>query len=302
MKDDDRPVIGFAGLSHAAATLAPAAGSLPVADFAALHGVGITPLGPVVVAYAMNLAGNRFVCGTTSTAMRHVDEEETQIFEPLELLEALESARAVVLARLEEHAVALGADGVLGVQVEQHIERTAPWGPSGVAALVGLVVRLRMTGTAVRGLASGSGHRPSPRPRADPRLCLTASTGVEVGLLRRSGLVPSGLGWGFGVSMWHGRAGAPGVAASLWGGPGARNGVLPELTALLRVARGRARDDLAAQLGAADQVTVAPALISTFDMELTSYHRHAFAVATLVGSAAIGSVAPADPLPVLMLR
>jgi len=188
------------------------------------------------------------------------------------LTEAMYNARELAMARLEAEALALDADGVVGVRLEANYHQ---WGHNAIEFIA--------VGTAIKSAVPGSLRRPDGTPFTSDL------SGQEFWLVLQSGYVPRGLV--LGNCVFHiGRRGPFAAARSTY-----RNVELPHVTQAIYEARElamtRMQDD-ALRLGASGIVGV--------DLTEKSHHFGQRVIEFLVIGTAVSVLDGAEQIPAPM--
>ena len=213
---------------------------LSVAEFDVLRAVGFRPLGQVMGA-SVYFTGSMSTLGATglpkprpvgtagllappgrptcSGGGRWGGSGNPRVVESAPLVASLHAVRSLALSRMQAEAAALGADGVVGVELTL---RPFP--------AMSLAVEFSAIGTAV--VANGRQHAPKP--------FLSNLSGQDFGKLLLAGWVPTGLAMGVGVVVRHDDWSTRTQASA-----GTGNTEISGFTEVVHVARQSARASLA---------------------------------------------------------
>lgn len=252
---------------------APAAAGLEVAGF--------DPVGEVMGSIVQNIGWNGYRgCGTFTGLNQRGPASTTTVGGYAPYIDAMRHGYATALDRMLQETVAIGGDGVVGVQIKvDHLG-------SGAREFVAL-------GTAVRARSRTRPHRPFS----------TDLPAYDLAKLVRSGWMCTDLVVGLAVAIrhddWRTRQ------QSTWG---AGNVEVDGYTDLVTVVRGEARHRFAQQVAraGAEGAVVSSMGLRTWEIEPSENHRDHLAEASVLGTAVVsfrtGAAAAPRTLTYLPLR
>ena len=261
-----------------------AAGSLlSVPDASALATVGFTPVGEVMGCIVEQVAWRGYGCGYGWTDSRTVASGNGDRWAGLApYVQAVYHGWETALRRLLMEATALGADGVVGIQLTQkHLDLQN-------REFVAL-------GTAVRGVAVG--------PRAKVPFT-TDLNGTDVSKLLHAGWLPTGIAVGISAGVRHDDYRTRNQA-SWWNGS---NTEITGYTDLVSTIRHDARTQFErrARAHGGEAVLVSSMGLHVWENEPSDNHTDHYAEASFIGTAATafhrGATAPTSSLTVLPLN